>query len=170
MRKLHAITVLLAAGVIASLLWSQPAAQSFPTLEEGRGFATTTVTSDPAANTQISQTVPTNESWRFISATVTFVTSATVANRNPSLVFDDGTNVFARMQARNNITATNTTVLTWGCGLISGTDIVLNVLNMSAPCGTRLNAGYKITTATIGMDATDNYGAMTIYYEKFSAR
>src|SRR3954467_4562200 len=58
----------------------------------GAGRLRSITGTDPAANVEISETVPAGVRWRILTLAATFATDATVASRVPALVIDDGTN------------------------------------------------------------------------------
>jgi hypothetical protein len=63
---------------------------------EGPGVLRSITGTNPAANAEISETVPTNARWRVHAIRFTLVTDANVANREVALTLDDGAAVFAR--------------------------------------------------------------------------
>lgn len=121
---------------------------------------------NPAAGVEISETVPTNALWRFISFFATLVTDATVANRNFRLILDDGTNTIQSVVNGTNITASLTQPVTVATGIFPQatagvfmqTDIGADVL---------LPAGSRIRTSTIGLQAGDNWSAPLLLVEEW---
>lgn len=136
-------------------------------MPDGRGVIRSITGTDPAAGSEVSETVPTNARWCLLSFAVTLVTSAAAANRVPSLVFDDGALVHGRYPVRNNETATSTVVNSWGGGISAGAE--LNGVQVSAglPVGVMLQGGHRIRTITAALDAGDNYGAPQYLVEEW---
>lgn len=135
---------------------------------EGGGSIQSKVSSDPAANTEISVTVPVGEMWRIISAEFRLVSDANAANRRVHLVFTDpqgidGIHCFALVDQ----TASQTikySVAKYG----GSTDELDNNVNLiSLPDEMWVNQGGTISTATTNRQVGDNFGVMTILYEKF---
>jgi hypothetical protein len=67
---------------------------------EGPGVLRSITGTNPAANAEISEAVPTNARWRVHAVRFTLVTDANVANREVALTLDDGAAVFARSPSR----------------------------------------------------------------------
>jgi hypothetical protein len=63
------------------------------------------VVSNPAAGADWVQTVPSGKRWRVMTGNFQLATSATVANRFPAIVFDDGVNQFYATAWDNAIVA-----------------------------------------------------------------
>lgn len=124
----------------------------------GAGLSVVTGT-DPAANVEVSETVPANARWRLLALRVTLVTDATAANREVALQFDDGTTAYYTVSAGANQAASLTRQYSAApAGLrgaaATGTDILI-----AAPSGVMLPAGHRIRTSTTNRQATDNFGA-----------
>ncbi len=127
----------------------------------------TVASSDPAANTEISLTVPARTIYHILGARVSLVTDANVANRTVALTIDDGTTVVNRYTSPSTQAASLTYGYTFTAGGVNAT--VLNnevVVGM----GTQLltPATYRIQTVTLNRQATDNFGAMTLWVVKYT--
>jgi hypothetical protein len=125
----------------------------------------TTVGTDPAAGAEALVTVPAGVQWELYSVGITLVTSATVANRFPHLVIDDGTNIVANLvpaaaQAASATVAYQFTMA--GVDYAAVRDGVMLVGQL--PTGMRLAAGWRIRTLTSALDVGDNYGAPVVAY------
>lgn len=135
--------------------------------ERYKPFITTLATTDPAANTEISQTVPAGQIWFFQGARVSLVSDANVATRTVALTIDDGTTVFNRYTSPSTQAASLTQNYTFTAGAANAT-----VLNLEVVVGLGTNLllppGYRIKTVTNNIQATDNYGAMTLYFVKYT--
>lgn len=115
------------------------------------------LSADPAAGAELTYTAPFDmiiHSLRF-----TFVTSATVANRFPSLVADDGTNQFFRFRDAGARTAGATYEYCFSEGNFS------NSIDAGFPLpaqGLRLRKGDRLRSVTTNIDAGDNYGPLIL--------
>lgn len=117
---------------------------------------------DPAANTELSYTIPSGQLFELYAVNFNLVTDATVATRRVTLVVDDGTNIFAKSASLVTQAASLTYNYTFGVGAadrsaVAGTDVLQDI-----PGPLFLAGGYKIRTVTTAIQATDNYGIMTI--------
>jgi hypothetical protein len=125
---------------------------------ERPGIVRSITGSDPAAGAEISETVPTGARWRLLAIRFVLVTDATVANRNPALLFDDGTNEYFAARGADNQTASLTVTYTGGQGLNREASVSSRAV-IALPAGVVLLAGHRIRTSTAGIVAGDNYGA-----------
>lgn len=154
-------------GTPLQLLWSGyitdttpigwPAALARQSLE-GSGVLRSITGTDPAANVEISETVPTNARWKLLAARFSLVTDGNAANREVALTFDDGTNVYARIPARVVQTAT----LTFGYTCLVGAaleTVVQDTEKLIRLPAIELQGGHRWNTVTTNRQATDNYGA-----------
>lgn len=121
---------------------------------------------DPAAGAEISETVPTGARWRLISITAQFVTDATVANRFPSIVVDDGTSQLQRIAVPAAVAASTTAPIVAGSAGFSGSVSGFNVLPLVGD-PLVLMAGYRIRTITTALQAGDNYGPPQLHVEEW---
>lgn len=126
---------------------------------------------DPAANTELSETVPAGKSWHLLSVTVALVQGLTQTPR-PILVLDDGTTtVFESFGASAAQAVSTTCRYTWAPGLtLSGvvgatTDVHANA---PLPAGLVLPAGWRVRTSTTGLGANSNYGAPSLLVVEYS--
>jgi hypothetical protein len=132
----------------------------------GPGVMRTIVGTDPAANVEISETVPTNARWRLVTFCYAFVTDATVANRLPVLTIDDGTNVLWRSFSNVNQAASQTSIYHAGDGLISH-QIATQTHVLALPTHLILMGGYRVRTQTTALQAGDNFSAPTYHVEEW---
>lgn len=125
---------------------------------------------DQAANTEITDTVPANETWRLISVTVALVQGATQTPQ-PILVIDDGTNTIYESFGSSAAQAVSTTCqYTWAEGLaLSGQVGATTNVHSNAPLPKNLilSAGWRIKTNTLGKGANTDYGAPSYYVVKY---
>jgi hypothetical protein len=120
---------------------------------------------DPAANTEISETVPTGARWRPLSMRFPFVTDANVANREVAVTFDDGTTVYYEAHSGVNQAASLTRQYTAALTNLRGAAATGTGILIALP-DIQLAAGHRIRTATTNRQATDNYGAPELLVEE----
>lgn len=123
---------------------------------------------NPAANTELSDTVPANTTWVLLGYAVTLVQGIT-QTPTPNLVITDGTNeVISFPGSSAAVSVSTTTRLCWvpGVTLTAGAGATRNYSPI--PIGLILPAGWKITTVTTGIGANTDYGAPSIYVKAYS--
>ena len=113
---------------------------------------------NPAAGVEISETVPTGARWRLRAISFNFVTSAVAANREVSIVLDDGTTVLFTSPSGFTHTASLTrrysgTIIGAQTAPAQGTDRQILLPDLMLP------AGGRIRTVTTAIDAGDDYSA-----------
>lgn len=126
-------------------------------------------TTDPAANTEHSYTVPAGQLLELWAVNFNLVTDANAATRRVVLTIDDGTTVFYKSASQVTQAASLTYNYTFSVGAVdrsavAGTDVLQN---LGGPMV--LRAGYRIKTVTASIQATDNYGVAQLYGIKYSA-
>jgi hypothetical protein len=121
---------------------------------------------NPAANTEISDAVPTGKTWEILCVSIPLVQGATQTPQ-PILIIDDGTTTLYEMFGSSAAQAVSTTcVYNWGpdlslTGQIGATTNVHS--NAPLPSGLYLPAGYRIRTNTLGIGANSDYGAPSYF-------
>lgn len=134
------------------------------------GSPTRVAGTNPAANTEITETVPVGETWRLLAVTVALVQGATQTPQ-PILIVDDGTNVVFESFGSSAAQAASTTCqYTWAPGLAlsgqvgSGTNV-----HSLGPLleGLVLPAGYRVRTSTLGIGANSDYGPPGLLVVKY---
>jgi hypothetical protein len=124
----------------------------------GPGVIRSIAGTDPAANTEFSETVPTGARWELLALQVVLADDANVINRMPKLVIDDGTtSVFISDPGAGQAAASTTTYVA-GAGT-TRLDKVSTTSQWSLPVGLMLMAGYRIRSSTLNLQVGDNYGA-----------
>ena len=133
---------------------------------DGQGALRSVAGTDPAANTEISETVPTGARWRLLAASFTFVTDANAANREVALVLDDGTTTL--LTSPSGFTHTASLTRRYSAANLGaqtaptqGTDRQILIPDL------RLPAASRIRTSTTAIQATDNYGAPQLLVEEW---
>lgn len=142
-----------------------PMAAAVETNLVAANLLTVTTGPDPAAGAEWSQTVPVGESWQINSIRFSLTTSAVVANRIPSITFDNGVTVFARYASAASQAASLTTSYTASVDTPStallGTEVVIAIPRIIIP------SGYRIRSVTTAIDVADDYTAPVFYYTRF---
>ncbi len=110
--------------------------------------------SNPAANAEFSETVPTGKGWYLFSVSVPLATGAGAPL--PSLVLDDGTNVLWQSAVQGAQGASTTFQYTWAIGFPTassgGTTATGNLVNGGPmPFGIPLGPGYRVRSITSGI-------------------
>jgi len=113
--------------------------------------------STPAAGAEISETVPTGARWELLAFTAKLTTNATVANRGPLLILDDGATAFAALPIQVNDTAGTIWINTWAQGVTQQVANVIGVITSPLPVGVKLAAGHRIRTSTTNIQGTDTW-------------
>lgn len=128
---------------------------------DGGGALRTILGTTPAPGAEVTETVPTGARWEPLAINMTFTASAAVANRTVALDLDNGTNLFARIFSQNAVVASGSEMLNWfQGGPYSGTaPAAVNM--MPLPIGLRLGAGYRFKTTTVGLQAADQFSAIS---------
>lgn len=125
---------------------------------------------DPAANTEISETVPTGKAWELLSVRVDLVQGATQTPQ-PVLLIDDGTDVvFAGFGSSAAQGASTTCRYTWAPDLALTAQIGTGAnvhAHAGLPSGFVLPAGFRVRTSTLGIGANSNYGAPSIFVVEY---
>ena len=125
--------------------------------------------SDPAANTEFSETVPAGKMWRIQSIRATLVTDANVANRQVSITLTDGTNTFFKSSSTSVQAASLTHGYTFAD--LPGVVVASGALEHQVPVPPMLlPPGTVIASVTTLKQATDNWGAPVFCVEEFAAQ
>lgn len=129
--------------------------------------------SDPAAGSEISESVPSGVIWKLVSMLVELVADGTVTSRRPRINIDDASgNLTLRVRGAVQTTANNTTRYVVGP---FGDASELNNLNGAAaaipvPIGLLLGPQFVISTVTEALQAGDNYAAPIFVVEEIVER
>jgi hypothetical protein len=117
--------------------------------------------SDPAAGSEVSYTVPYLERFELVSVRTRLITSAIVATRIVDFVIDDGTTVLFEFPSSISQAAGTTKDYQWTARGTGDSDII-GVINISIPPGIELVNGFRIRTVTQNLQVGDDFGKMTI--------
>lgn len=135
-------------------------------LDPTQGYLRVVLGTNPAANVEVDEAVPTNARWWLLSFKVTLVTDANVANRVSKLtILDEADFRLYRSFNSTQVTASSTCELWWTA---YGQHFQDGVIDQCAgiPEHVPLKQGYQITTETKNMQAGDNYGQPTYYVKE----
>jgi hypothetical protein len=133
---------------------------------EGPGVIRAIVGTDPGAGVESTETVPTNARWRLLAHAITLVTAVAAANREVSLVLDDGTNVF--LKSVSGFTQTASLTHNYFAFHHGSRNTVAQDLSHTYPIPrVELMGGYRIRTFTTNLQAADNLGAPTLLVEEW---
>ena len=128
-------------------------------------FKTRSITgTNPASGAEISETVPSGARWKLKSIVMSFGTSATVANREITLLINDGTNTLVRIPSGQTITASAGRVINYVAIGDTVNGSVAGLTAVPAP-DVVLFAGWKITSSTNGLQAGDDFIAPQMLIE-----
>lgn len=133
---------------------------------DGPGVIRSITGSDPAANAEFSETVPTNARWRLLGVDVALVTDANVANREVVLTIDDGAAIVAEIAAGTAQAASLTRRYSFARGVQRGGPAASTIINAPIPDAI-LMGGYRVRSATANIQAGDNYGAPQLWVEEW---
>jgi len=124
------------------------------------------LTSDPAANTEIS--ITTDYDYKVNLIRIPFVTDANAANRTVTLKITEAAlgSVIYEIPISAVITANTTATIMFGEGL-PYTDVG-DVRMVPLPHGLKLPRGAIIETVTTSIQATDNFGAAVLFVDKLT--
>lgn len=133
---------------------------------EGPGFIHSQQVANPAAGTDFTLTVPANTRWRIKSFDATLTTSAAVANRNVQIAIDDGANsVWAHDVAATIAASTSNTIV--GTGTNAPTGVVTTIQSVVIPPDLIIPAGFRIRSATINLQAADQWSSIFFLVEEW---
>ena len=127
---------------------------------------------NPAANAEISETVPTGKFWHLISFSVSLAQGATQTPQ-PILQIDDGADIIFESFGSSAAQAVSTTCrYTWAPGLpLTGQIGATTNVHSTAPLTEDLilGPGYRIKTVTLGIGAATDYAAGSLFVIEYSA-
>lgn len=135
-----------------------------------RGMLKVYTGSNPAANAEVSETVPADTEWELLAVAVSLVQGATQTPQ-PVLIIDDGTNVlFESFGASSAQSAGVTTQYSWAPNLPLTAGAAATVVTAPLPAGMRLPSGSRIRTSTLGIGANTDYAAPTFLVREFNVK
>lgn len=120
---------------------------------------------DPAANTEISETVPTGARWKLRAIGVTLVTDANAANREVSIILDDGTTTL--YEAASGFSHVASTTVRYSGAIIGALTAPAQAVRRQIILPDLwLPGGSRVRTVTTNIQVTDNYGAPQLLVEE----
>jgi hypothetical protein len=140
---------------VVSRGWPGQPAQN---LTDGAGFLHSITGTTPAAGADISETVPANRRWNLLAFRSTLTASAAVANRNVTLVTDDGSNILFRGTSYVNQTAGQVQAYSALSSTPQPTAVSGDFL-IVAPLPLPQKAAFRIRTSTTNLQAGDQWTA-----------
>lgn len=136
----------------------------------GRGKFRVVTGSNPAAGSEISETVPANLHWILHAMVVTLVTDANVSSRRVHLLIDFGGGSAALNSVAGNTQSASITrqynIAHYGQTSIGGVD---NDTFIGIPTSPHLIPGSIISTETDALEVGDDFGAPLLFVEQFIA-
>jgi hypothetical protein len=133
---------------------------------EGRGSIRSVTGTTPAAGAEIHETVPAGACWNLIAITCTLATSATVANRQPTLNLYDGSNRLWAVVPATIITASSSGTFDFVQGIPPQASVFGNTV-FPIPNYVPMPAGYYFSTSTGGLQVADQWAAPQYLVEEW---
>lgn len=125
---------------------------------DSRGAFRVILGTTPASGAELNEVVPTGALWVLHAFQVPFTSNTAAVTRYPSLLLDDGANVFYRSPLQQTVAASQAWIITWSEG-VSGYVQVNSTYGVSPlPINTFLTPGYRIRSLTPGLQATEGWG------------
>lgn len=125
---------------------------------DGSGQLRTVIGTTPAAGADINEMVPSNRRWQLISLSATLQTSVAAANRFAFCLLDDGSNIFYGEGSSFAHVASTLVRYNFAPGQQFFNDTLVDI-NIPLPAPLSHKAGYRIRTATVGLQAGDQWSA-----------
>lgn len=126
---------------------------------DGAGVVRSITGTVPGPGADISETVPTSARWRVISFRAQLTTSVAVANRDVSLTYDDGANIFMESPSNLVLAASLTNIYNYfDSATLLGTQFNSRTV-APIPSQGLLVTGNRIRTNTTGINAADQWSA-----------
>ncbi len=136
-----------------------------PTINSVHGRIRSITGTDPAAQAEISETVPARRRWAIKSIFFHLVTDGTVANRHVSLIIDDGANVLWQITCASAHPASCDT--TYSFAQIAAAEALVDCACFHPLPSLALPAGARIRTSTSLLKAGDNFSAPQLLVEEW---
>lgn len=126
---------------------------------DGPGQPRSVTITTPGAGADFLFTIPTSARMRIVSLNAVLTTSAAVANRDVSLVIDDGANVVAELNSGANQLASLTQEYTWGDSLPLASVFNGNQM-IPLPSQLILPPAFRIRSETTAIDVADQWSSI----------
>lgn len=133
------------------------------------GFFDVYTGANPAAGSETTITMPNGELWRITAITFTLTTSATVANRRVHVKINPKQN--GSYDIISSVDQAASTARIYSCIPIGGAGTYSddNDIIIPLPFDLWLPGESTITTSTTNIQAGDDFGVMTVHYERYLA-
>lgn len=117
----------------------------------------------PAAGADWSFTLPAGAAYQLLVGTATLTTSAQVANRFPTIAFQNGDGLtFLRTVDIAGIAATTTASISFGQDVTTGTGNSGQLATIETPALV-IDAGWRIAAITVGLQTEDAWSSIRLY-------
>jgi hypothetical protein len=124
----------------------------------------TVLSTDPAANTECSITVPADKYYKLVSASVSCAQGATQTPLVALQIADDAGNVVAQFNGASAATSVSTTCRNnWFAGAVLTSGAGLTVNQAPIPADVIIPPNYVISTATAGKGAGTDLGKLSLF-------
>lgn len=137
----------------------------------GSGELRVVTGTNPAANTEVTETVAAGTFWHLLAVKLTMVQGITQTPQ-PILLIDDGTTVVYEGFGSSAAQAASTTcVYTFAPGLTLTGQVgaTTNVhSNAPLPAGLLIGPSFRVRTSTLGIGANSDYGAPILYVAEYA--
>ncbi len=136
-----------------------------PTINSVHGRMVSITGTDPAVNTEILEVAPDRRRWRLCSVYFTLVTDVNAANRQISIIIDDGTNTLLHLTIQTVQTASTTRNYTLANFSVTEVLVGDDLFHPFPPLC--LPAGFRFRTETADRQAGDNFSAPQALVEEW---
>ena len=133
---------------------------------EGPGLIRSITGTDPAANTEISQTVPSGARWKLLVLRFTLITDANAANRGVLVSFTDGIDIYHQTRQPDVQIASLTRTYNFALQTFFETTVNFTEYHNILP-DIIMPAGDVFQTITGSLQAGDDYGAPNFVVEEW---
>jgi len=136
---------------------------------EGPGLLRSIMGTDPAAGSEIAETVPTNARWRLRSIRFRLVTDPTVVDRYVRMVVDDGANILFEtiLPPAQAESLTRTYVFISGWPLSETAFDGVGTIRIPLLPDLIMFQGWRIRTITSNLQTGDDFGAPWLFVEEW---
>ncbi len=157
----QAVTTLLAGYVTANSPIFGPT-QTPTIFVDGPGDVRSVQVGNPAAGADFTTTVPTGARWELVGVSAKLSTGIGVANRIANIVITDGVNQLFESTANVAQAASLADIYTYAEGAQVFNALSEGLLLAPLPSGNRLLAGWVISSATVNIQAADQWSQISL--------
>jgi hypothetical protein len=134
---------------------------------EGPGAIRQVQAATPGAGVEWTIAVPLNTRWRLLSLAAQLITSAVAANRIPHIIMSMGGASTSFRGEPNQVVPASSTVIISGSAAPVITAITTITVNVGVPPDVRLASADGIASATLNIQAADQYSAIFVSVEEW---